>query len=637
MSYTLNDIASILGICKTVNGSDAITTLLTDSRSLSNPGDTLFFAITTDTGDGHRYIRQLYDRGVRHFVVDHIPADVADIIDADFLVVSDPVEALQKIATVHREQFDIPVIGITGSAGKTYVKEWLFLLLRDTFDIVRSPRSYNSQIGVPLSIWEMNRGTNLAIIEAGISQTGEMAVLERIIQPTIGVFTNLGDEHDGGFASQEEKAGEKAKLLKECQSIVYNADDPVIVRAIQDSGYLGNSFTWSTENPQATVCVNNIEHQNGVTIIGYRYADREYSYRLPFAGSIEINNSIQCLAVMLLLGIAPDVIAERISRLTPVDTRLDVIEGVNNCLIISDSYTADFHSLSPALDFMARHDNHSLAKTIILSDLMHEATGQAEVYAAVARMLKCRGVERVIGIGEEISAYSGLFDGDACFFKSTAEFISNLGPDDFSSQLILIKGAPEFDFPLILEMLEGRRHETVLHVNLDNLVHNYNFYRARLKPSTGIVCMVKASGYGAGSYELAKTLQAQGAAYLAVAVLDEGVDLRNAGITMPIMVLNPKVDNYKALFNNRLEPEIYSFGMLQRIISEARRYGITNYPVHIKLDTGMHRLGFIESEMPELLEMLTSQNAVSPRSIFSHLCAADDPMQDEYTRMQLEI
>lgn len=636
MNYSIIEIASILRVA-TPHVDDRISTLLIDSRSLSNPDGTLFFAIRTATGDGHRYVRRLYDRGVRNFVVDHLPKDMNGVTDARLLIVSDVRRALQTIARHHRSRFDIPVIGITGSRGKTTVKEWIYQLLQDDFTIIRSPRSFNSQIGVPLSIWEMDKDISLAVFEAGISLPDEMTSLQQMIRPTIGIITNVGSEHEEGFISIEAKAEEKVTLFRDCDCIIYNGDDPIISEAIARAALPAKEIAWSRKDSFKPLFISGIDVHDNSTVISYSFLDSDYSVTIPFIGEPHVENAINCLALMLYMGIDPDRIADKMSRLAPVGTRLDVIEGVNNCMIVADSYTADLHSLSPALDFMDRRSSDSLTKTVIISDLMHESPDPDNLYAEAAALLRRRDVSRIIGVGNEISRYADLFGENAVFFGDTPSLMSALGPDDFNNELILIKGGPSFNFSMITEMLEARRHETTLQVNLDNLVHNYNFYRAKLRPETGIVCMVKASGYGAGSYELAKTLQAQGASYLAVAVLDEGVDLRRAGITMPIMVLNPKVDNYKALFDNHLEPEIYSFAMLQRIISEATRYGLTDYPVHIKLDTGMHRLGFVESEMPHLLDMLTSQRAVSPRSIFSHLCAADDPMEDEYTKSQFAM
>lgn len=636
MNYSISEIARILRVATPATDS-TVTTLLTDSRSLSNPEVSLFFALRTPTGNGHNYMRRLYDRGVRNFVADHIPANMTGATDARILIVSDVKRALQTIARHHRSRFDIPVVGITGSRGKTTVKEWLYALLQQDYSIIRSPRSFNSQVGVPLSIWEMDSDTELAIFEAGISLPDEMTYLQQMIRPTIGIITNVGAEHEEGFISIEAKTEEKVTLLRDCDCIIYNGDDTLVAETIARAALPAKEIAWSMRDSFKPLFISRIERGDKTTGIHYSYLDSDYSITIPFTGKAEVENAINCLALMLYLNISPDAISERMERLTPVGTRLDVIEGVNNCMLISDSYTSDFHSLAPALDFMDRRAAESMTKTIILSDLMHESPNPENLYRMTAELLRLRQVDRIIGIGSEISRHAAMFPEGSVFFETTAEFMSKLGPSNFSNELILVKGAPSFSFSMIVEMLEARRHETVLHVNLDNLVHNYNFYRARVRPETGIVCMVKASGYGAGSYELAKTLQAHGAAYLAVAVLDEGVDLRHAGITMPIMVLNPKVDNYKALFDNHLEPEIYNFEMLQRIISEATRYGLTDYPVHIKLDTGMHRLGFIESEMPRLLDMLTSQRAVSPRSVFSHLAAADDPTQDEYTRMQFDI
>ncbi len=636
MNYSISEIASILRVAAPATDAP-ITTLLIDSRSLSNPEGTLFFAIRTATGDGHRYLRRLYDRGVRNFVVDHLPDDMTGAVEARVLIVSDVRRALQTIARHHRSRFDVPVIGITGSRGKTTVKEWLYQLLQDDYTVIRSPRSFNSQVGVPLSIWEMDRDTDIAIFEAGISLPDEMTSLQQMIRPTIGIITNVGAEHEEGFISIEAKAEEKITLMRDCDCVIYNGDDPLVAGVIARAALPAKEIAWSTRDSFKPLFIWRVERNDHSTTINYSFLDSDHSLTIPFIGALHVENAVNCLALLLYMGMSPDVIAQRMMRLAPVGTRLDVIEGVNDCLLIVDSYTADLHSLAPALDFMDRRAGDSRDKAVILSDLMHESPDPERLYQRAARLLSERGVKNVIGVGPEISRYAGCFGPDARFFESTAQFMSTLGPDDFARQLILVKGGPSFNFSMITEMLEARRHETTLQVNLDNLVHNYNFYRARLRPETGIVCMVKASGYGAGSYELAKTLQAHGAAYLAVAVLDEGVDLRRAGITMPIMVLNPKVDNYRALFDNQLEPEIYSFEMLQRIISEATRYGITDYPVHIKLDTGMHRLGFIESEMPRLLDMLTSQRAVSPRSIFSHLCAADDPAEDDYTRSQFAI
>ncbi|CCX48901.1 putative uncharacterized protein [Bacteroides sp. CAG:927] len=633
---------STISIAETVHASAPafdypVSILLTDSRSLTYPEQTLFFALRTATGNGHRYISDLYNKGVRAFVVDHLPSNAASMPEAAWIVVPDVLRALQQLAASHRASFSIPVIGITGSRGKTTLKEWLYSLLHNDFSIVRSPRSYNSQIGVPLSIWEMNRDTCLAIFEAGISKQGEMNSLESIIRPTIGIITNIGSEHSDGFSSIEDKCREKVQLLRNCDCIIYCSDDETVNQQVNQAEIKAKKIAWSCIDPQAPLFISSISHVGHSTDIHYSYLGTDGSVTIPFFDEADIQNAIHALAVMLCLDRPADVIRHRMASLPKVGTRMDVMEGVNGCLVIHDSYTCDLHSLTPALDFMMRRATTLRSCTVILSDVMLESLPANEVYADVARLLSTAGITRIIGIGNGISANSKYFGPGATFYPDTTAFLEAVTPGDFDNELILVKGAPEFEFQRICDFLELRRVETVLDVNLDAIVHNYNLYRAAVKPTTGIVCMVKASGYGAGSYELAKTLQSQGASYLAVAVLDEGVDLRRAGITMPIMVLNPRVVNYRMLFANNLEPEIYSFDILNEIIREGRKYGITDFPVHIKLDTGMHRLGFLEQDMDTLASILNSQRVIKAETIFSHLSCADIPSEDDYTMKQFEI
>ncbi len=636
MNYTISDIAHILHLPQPDYTQYNISVLLTDSRSLTYPDESLFFAIRTRNNDGHRYLCELYDHGVRNFVVDHVPSSMQHLPEVNMLVVQDVKVALQNIARHHRNNFSAPVIGITGSRGKTTVKEWLYQLLQDDYSIVRSPRSYNSQIGVPLSIWEMNEKTDLAVFEAGISLPDEMSLLQSMIKPNLGIITNIGDEHRDGFKSMREKCEEKVMLFRDCDCIIYNGDDPLISDVVASACLTVKEIAWSLHDSDRPLFISKITKHHDATDIYYSFLQRDNKITIPFTADTDIENAIHCLAVMLYFNRPSDLLCARMSALSPVGTRLNVIEGVNNCLLIYDSYTSDFHSLMPALDFMERRATKLRSSTVIISDVMHETMDSATLYRSIAQLLKQKNIDRVIGIGEEISRNSRYFDVNSTFYPTTSDFLAQVSTSDFDNELILIKGAAQFHFERLSDILEAKQHETVLEVNLDSVVHNYNNFRSRVKPETGIVCMVKASGYGAGSYELAKTLQSQGAAYLAVAVLDEGVDLRKAGITMPIMVLNPKVVNYKTLFSYNLEPEIYSFDILDEIIREAQKYGITDYPVHIKLDTGMHRLGFLEKDMPDLLAVLESQNAITPRSIFSHLAAADCPEIDDYTRQQFD-
>lgn len=641
MNYSIKEIASILDISAAAlkRPDDTVSQLLTDSRSLTTPTETLFFAIKTKNNDGHHYIAQLYEQGVRNFVVQSLDAVPPTLRGANFLVVPNTLEALQSIATFHRRRFRIPVIGITGSRGKTTVKEWLYQLLKDDYHIVRSPRSFNSQIGVPLSLWDIDLNTNLAIIEAGISTTGEMANLQAMIRPTIGVITNIGDEHNEGFASMAEKAQEKAKILNNCECIVYCADDPLVTSTIKPllDVDVALEIAWSRSDAHRTLYVDSVKSTAEDTTIGYQYNGVPHKLTLPFTNSRDIENAISCLAVMLYLNVQPEVIAARMAHLTPVGTRLNVIGGVNNCTVIVDGYTSDYYSLTPATDFVTRRSNPSQNITVILSDLMTETFSDDELYIRVSEHLKSKRVSRLIGIGPDLCRHRRYFSNiNATFFESTKSFLDNMSQSDFDNETILIKGAPQFEFEQIVDLLEARQHQTVEDIDLNALAGNFKFFKSLIEPTTKTVGMVKASGYGTGSYEIAKTLQDMGADYLAVAVQDEGVDLRKAGISMPIIVLNPSVVNYKAMFMYRLEPEVYSIEEARELVKEGRKYGAKNFPVHIKIDTGMHRLGFIKEQLPELFELLRSQDTIKPSSVFSHLCVADEPSQDEYTMKQFD-
>lgn len=616
--------------------SRTIGILLTDSRSLTCAGDSVFFAIATRGNDGHKFIPALYSQGVRTFVVTSLPSDLSGMEDAVWIVVSDTVRALQTVASLHRGSY---MVAITGSRGKTTLKEWIFQLMEPLAETVRSPRSYNSQIGVPLSLWEIENGTELAVIEAGISKEGEMARLAEIIRPQTVIFTNVLANHDAGFPSRQAKAAEKALLASfpEVEIVIYNADNPLVADSLRPCLDGRRAIGWSsTGNPEAALQVR----ASGLdatdrSIMEYEYGEVKGKVSYPSGPEWAFENAASALAFMLSQGFPASIIEERFRHLTPVGTRLNVSEGVNSCSLIFDSYTSDFSSLGPALDFMRRRATPGQRRVLVMSDLRHESLAPGDVYAAIAEEVARAGVGRFIGVGPQLKAHSGIFPTSSQFYTSTDELMAALDPADFSDEIILFKGAPEYEFLRVYEALEARKHETVLEVNLGDLVKNFNWFRSKLPHSTGIIAMVKASGYGAGSFEIAKTLQDAGAAYLAVAVLDEGIELRRNGISMPLMVMNPKVVNYKSMFVNRLEPVIYSPGMLEDVVRAARRAGVRDYPIHIKLDTGMHRTGFIEEELPALMDTLSAQDYVEPRSVFSHLATADCPDMDEYTDGQL--
>ena len=643
MNYSITEISNALDVTsgRIVDPDAIVSQLLTDSRSLAMPQETIFFALRTDAGDGHNYIPDLYDKGVRNFVVanDYFPQP--DCYGANYLAVESPLDALQALATFHRRRFrELPVIGITGSRGKTTVKEWLYQLLKDDYRIVRSPRSYNSQIGVPLSLWEIDNNTDMAIIEAGISTTGEMDNLQAMIRPTIGIITNLGSEHNDGFASMEQKAQEKAKILYNCENVVYCADDPLVTHTIAPlvESDVAMAMSWSRNHCEAPLQVECIARTEGSSTLRYTCKDETSEVTIPFTADRDLDNAITCLAVLLQLGLERDVIAQRMAVLTPVGTRLNVIEGVNDCTVIVDSYTSDYYSLTPALNFMTRRAGNRPC-TVILSDLATESYSGDELYIRVSELLKTKRVNRLMGIGKEMCRYRHYFDDLplARFFNDTQEFLNDVAKGDFDDETILIKGDPRYGFSQIIDLLEAKQHITVMEVDLNALAHNFKFFKTLIKPETKTVGMVKASGYGAGSYEIAKTLQDCGCDYLAVAVHDEGVELRKAGITtMPIIVLNPNGINYKAMFQYRLEPEIYSLEMTRDLIKEGRKYNVQGFPVHIKIDSGMHRLGFTRDQLPELIDLLKSQDIITPSSVFTHLSVADEPDQDAYTQAQFD-
>ena len=640
MKYSIQEIAQVLGIeASELRDKNAeVSLLLTDSRSLTYPAETLFFALSTQNDDGHRYVKHLYNKGVRNFVIEYSGnIDIQAMREANFLRVSSSLDAMQAIATYHRRRFNIPIIGITGSRGKTTVKEWLYQLLKEDYHIVRSPRSYNSQIGVPLSLWDLDDNTDLAVIEAGISKTGEMARVQAMIRPTIGVITNIGNEHNEGFASMQEKIEEKAKILTSCESIVYCSDDKLVADTIDPILYVAQEVAWSKKDDSKTLFVRNIVKRDNRTMMECVNQGSAFVLDVPFTSDRDIENVATCVAVLLYLGLSPNTIAERVKLLTPVGTRIDVIEGVNECTIIADGYTSDYNSLSPALDFMLRRCNPQQHTTVILSDLMPETFAEDELYIRVSELLRSKGITRLIGVGPDMCRYSKYFNSSRdLFFESTAKFLESMSQGDFDNETVLVKGAPMFEFFQIVEMLEVSRHQTVEEIDLNALAHNFKFLKSKIDFKTKVVAMVKASGYGTGSYEIAKTLQDCGATYLAVAVQDEGVDLRKAGITLPIIVLNPSTVNYKAMFDRYLEPEVYSIEEARQLIKEGRKYGARNFPVHIKIDSGMHRLGFTLEQLPELVELLLSQDVIMPVSVFSHLCVADEPEQDSFTRGQIE-
>ena len=638
MKYSIEKVTTLIGARRYGNSEGQIRWLLTDSRSLCFPEETLFFALKTQRNDGHRYISDLYRRGVRHFVVEQVPEHVETLYpDANFLRVPSPLAALQRLAERHRDEFDIPIVGITGSNGKTMVKEWLYQLLLPSQKIVRSPRSYNSQIGVPLSVWLLNEQTEVGIFEAGISQPGEMFALRDIIQPTIGVLTSLGTAHQENFRSMEEKCMEKLELMHDTQAMVYCSDNDIVSRCIRRMQYKGEKIAWSQCDENVAFFVKEIVNKAPNTRITYICQGEENTYTIPFIDEASIENSITCAAVALHLGLTPGQLAERMPKLEPVAMRLEVKQGQHGCILINDSYNSDINSLDIALDFMQRRQ--ASKKTLILSDMFQTGTSPEALYTQVSDLCVKRGIDKFIGIGPELTAQADRIRiADKQFFADVNHFLASDAFNDLHDELILLKGARPFGFDRITEQLEQKVHETILEVNLNAVVENLNYYRSFLKPETKMVCMIKADAYGAGAVEIAKTLQDQRVDYLAVAVADEGVTLRKAGITANIMIMNPEMTAFKTMFDYDLEPEVYSFRLMDALIKAARKEGITGWPVHIKLDTGMHRLGFDPvDDMFKLIDRLKHQNAIIPRSVFSHFVGSDSDDFDAFSAQQFEL
>ncbi len=630
MDSTLQEIALAIGT-QVSDGQMCISRLLTDSRSPFAGADTLFFALHSERGDGHLYVADLYARGVRAFVVERIPQDAGALPEARWLLVPSVADALLALGRYAAGKIGRRV-AITGSRGKTILKEWLYAMLSPgggvTEEVARSPRSYNSQTGVPLSLWEM-APARLGLIEAGVSRPGEMERLRSCIEPDTAIFTGIGADHDEGFGSRAEKAAQKALLAGDSvKKIIYPADDPLMAEALKEhrgeAGFIG----WSRKDPAAALYIKEESINPDAWRIDFCWqGDCDYVEVDPRLAPLA--DTLLCgLAFMLSEGFAGSRLRDAFRRLRPVASRLDVVEGVNGCSLVCDSFPADLPSLHTALDFVSRRVSGKRATVLILGGL-----ASSDWPGAVRLMSEC-GVTRLMCVG---AAPEGTrFPCPVEVYPDIESLLESRSPSDFQEETMLIEGIADEDFQRLLAMLEARAHETVLEVNLDAVVRNFNHFKSFLPPSTGLIAMVKASGYGAGSFEIARTLQEHHAAYLAVAVVDEGVELRRRGITMPIMVMNPKVVNYRLLFRYHLEPEIYSFDMLSDVVREAAKCGVENYPIHIKLDTGMHRMGFIGEEIPRLIEVLKGQKGVRPASVFSHLATADCPDLDSYTLRQLE-
>lgn len=650
MTYTIEKIASI--VKGRIEGKDdpslVITELLFDSRLLTSPGNTLFFSLKSNRNNGNKYIDELYNKGVRCFVVEESLSSLYPL--SHFIVVKDTLKALQELAAHHRNNFFLPVIGITGSNGKTIIKEWLYQILSPEMPVARSPKSYNSQIGVPMSVWQLNELHQAAIFEAGISRPGEMQNLEKIIRPTIGIFTNIGEAHGKNFDNIRHKVEEKLKLFLKVDTLIYCSDHKEIKEAVEKKNI--NTFSWSRKDNKADVQIYSIEKGEGGTIISavrrnsqtqndsqiFKFSDSQIQkIRIPFTDDASIENAIHCWLAAMRLEIPDNVIETKMQQLCPVEMRMELKSGINNCEVINDSYNSDFNSLTIALDFMNQH-HHSKEKVVILSDILQSELKEEDLYENIAHLLRNKGVTSLIGIGEAMSRQQNKFDINKIFYKDTKDFLTNHKIEDFHNQMILLKGARDFSFEKISRLLEEKAHESILEINLDNLVKNMNYYRSKLKNGTKLMVMVKAFAYGSGNFEVSNVVEFHRADYLTVAYADEGIELRRKGISLPIMVMTPEANTFESIIKNNLEPDIYSFRsltLLEDAIKKLDKPLKSPIGIHIKLDTGMHRLGFLKNDIDELLTRLKKNSNIIVKSVFSHLAGSDSEKFNDFTSLQI--
>ena len=632
---------SIQTICEVTGGKfltqDApgeIDHLVYDSRRVQEPSTSLFFALKTEHNDAHKYIADALRRGVRNFIVSEEP-DGYEAGGSSVIQVEDTLSALQKLVAFHRRQFSIPVIGITGSNGKTIVKEWLYQLLHDDYKVVRSPRSFNSQIGVPLSVWEMNAQHTLAIFEAGISRPGEMQRLADIIQPTIGVLTNIGEAHSLGFLDRDQKISEKVRLFKDCPVLIARSKDLGGRAGITASGT--KVMTWGHAAGNDFM-VRYGEKQADRTDFVIVFSGQQFHFSIRFVDHASVENAITCCCVLMVLGFNEKQIVDRLGKLHTIDMRLQLNHSINGSMVINDSYSTDVTSLTVALDFL-KQQSSGLKRTVILSEFFESGKNDADLYSEIAELLIAYNIKRVIAIGEKIgdALQDRLAEGpELQTYLSTDDFIREYRGSQFFREIILIKGARKFGFERIALLFEKKMHQTVLEIDLNALAHNLKEYQRQLKPETKVMAMVKAFSYGSGGAEIASVLQYHNTAYLGVAYADEGVELVKSGITLPIMVMNAEESSFQAIADYQLEPAIFSFDVLNKFDRYIKEQGLMDYPVHLEIETGMNRLGFNVDEVQALASYISKSPLFTIKSVFTHLAASEDPSQDAFTKIQAD-
>jgi len=635
ISYSIQNIAEILNGELIRNSGRKISYLVIDSRKVLFPRESLFFALRGTRNDGHRFVAGLFKKGVRNFVVEEFPENEELLQHANFVKVDNSFDALQTLVAFHRANIDIPVVGITGSNGKTIVKEWVYQCLSKDKYVIRNPKSFNSQVGVPLSVWLLNNSADIGVFEAGISQPDEMQRLQKIINPTIGIFTNIGDAHQENFDTVEQKLEEKLQLFNNCNTIIYCADNTDVDNKIKHLFTDKYLFTWSVEK-DADLTINKIINHSNRSEIFALYKNNNCKVEIPFTDKASVENAVNVWSLMLTLGYSCDDITNRLKNIEPVAMRLEVKEGNNNCTVINDSYNSDIESLHIALDFLSYQNQHT-KKLVILSDIEQSGYLPHELYVQVSGMIRQKNIDRLIGIGSEIMQYRELFDLRTDFYSDTSEFLQKFDFSKLHDMSILLKGARSFTFEDIQRKLQKQTHRTVFEIDLNAIEYNLNYFKSLLKPKTGIIAMLKASGYGSGTHEVANVCQYQNVAAIAVAFPDEGVELRKSGIKTPIIIMNPEEESFALMIEHNLEPQIYNFQSLKSFNKAAGNTDAKPYPVHIKIDTGMHRSGFLKEELQLLIDELKQSENIRIKTIFSHLASADEPDQDEFTLGQISL
>jgi Alr-MurF fusion protein len=639
--YSVSEITSIVG--GILHAADnlweyRISGIATDSRTLFNAGNSMFVAMKGSRNDGHAFIPELAEKGVRVFLVSESD-NFLSIKDVALIEVPDTLQALQYFARYHRMRFNIPVVGITGSNGKTVIKEWMHDLLSDHFSIVRSPKSYNSQIGVPLSVLLTNPDNNLAIFEAGISRPGEMINLEKIIQPVIGILTNIGDAHQENFETIQQKIQEKLQLFRHSRQLIYCADHKEVAMHAVEFCHTNNirPFGWSLTGKEGMVQFETQPVDNNTNLV-FHYNGQVCSFGIPFSDPSSVENACHCMSAMLTLGLDPQLFTSRFGRLEPLSMRLELKKGVNDCLLLNDYYNSDINSLEIALTVLTHHaKNKNMKKRIILSDIRQSGLKQEELYGRVNSMLVNAGINIIVGIGPVITQAARSFSIPKEFYLSTGEFLAANKNRPLTNEAILIKGARDFRFEEISSFLQLKQHRTVLEINMNTLVENLNCIKSLLLPETKVMVMVKAFSYGSGDTEIARILQLQHVDYLAVAVTDEGKELRNAGIKVPVIVMNPESHSFQQMIDYQLEPNLFSLSLAEGFARTVDLNGMNQYPVHLKIDTGMNRLGIKgEEETDRMIDFFRGHPYLKLHSVFSHLAASDDPGMDGFTRGQIK-